>query len=260
MDDLTLAVTLARAAGGLADEMRRGGVGVDTKGHVSEVVTAADRAAEELVVRALSDERPDDGLVGEEGAGRVSRSGRTWVVDPVDGTWNFIHGLPTWCAAVALRDDATGLGLAAAVYQPTTDTVWFAGDGMPTTVSVAGETRPLDPPADLPLSDVAVASYLHSTTDGDLLATWLLLCRGAATLRVLGSGSVDLSWVAEGRLGGFVQPDQSEWDWLPGATLVRGGGGTAEIIERDSHRWHLAGSARTVADLTRLLGGAFSRE
>ncbi len=256
MDDLTLAVTLARAAGGLAYEMRSRSLGVDTKGHVSEVVTAADRAAEELVVRTLADERPDDGLLGEEGAGRGSRSGRTWVIDPVDGTWNFIHDLPTWCAAVALRDDATGGGLCAAVYQPTTDTVWFAGDGCPTAVSVSGESRHLDPLTDLPLADVSVASYLHSTTTGDLLETWLRLVRGAATLRVLGSGSVDLSWVAEGRLGAFVQPDQSEWDWLPGATLVRGCGGTAEVVEHAGHRWHLAGSSRTVADLTALLDGS----
>ena len=248
MDDLTLAVTLARAAGNLAYGMRERSLGVDTKGHASEVVTAADRAAEDLVVRALAEERPNDGLLGEEGAGIGSRSGRTWVVDPIDGTWNYIHGLPTWCAAVALRDDATGLGLAAAVYQPTTDTVWFAGEGFATTVSVAGVTTPvaLD---DAPLAKVSVATYLHSTTTGALLDTWVQIAQTGATVRLLGSGSVDLAYVAEGRLGVFAQPDVSDWDWLPGATLVRGAGGTAEVVEHQGHRWHLAGPPSAVADL-----------
>ncbi len=255
MDDLTLAVTLARAAGSLAADMRANGLDVDSKGHSSEVVTAADRAAENLVVRALSEERPDDGLLGEEGAGRAARSGRTWVIDPVDGTWNFIHHLPTWCAAVSLRDDATGLGLAAAVYQPTTDTVWFAGAGVPTVVSIAKRTEILAPLPRLPLCEVSIATYLHSTTTGPLLETWLRLAHAGATTRVLGSGSMDLAFVAEGRLGVFAQPDVSDWDWLPGSTLVRAAGGTALVVEHGGHRWHLAGPAGAVNEAARVIAG-----
>lgn len=248
-----LAVTLVRAAGGVAHDMRADGLAVDTKGHPSEVVTAADRAAENLVARVLREERPHDGLLAEEGAGVASSSGRTWVVDPVDGTWNYVHGLPTWCAAVAVRDDSTGLALASAVYQPVGDTLWVTGDDWPTTVSVRSATTTLKRPADAPLATVSLGTYLHATTSGDLLQTWFRLCQGAATVRILGSGSVDLSFVAEGRLGAFAQPDVSDWDWLPGATLVRGAGGVAEVVEHGGHRWHFAGSARAVADLTALL-------
>src|SRR5205807_972975 len=116
--DVELAGALARDAGRLAAEMLRDGLSTHRKTSVSDVVSAADHAAEKLVAERLAELRPGDGVIGEEGtdAPATSASGRTWLVDPVDGTYNFLSGLPIWCAAVGLRDrDGIVLG---AIYQP----------------------------------------------------------------------------------------------------------------------------------------------
>src|SRR5438105_11587282 len=100
--DLDLAASLAREAGDLAAKMLREGVTTSYKTSISDVVSAADHAAEELVVSRLRDVRPEDGVVGEEGTSFAGA--RTWFIDPVDGTYNFLSGLPIWCAALALAD------------------------------------------------------------------------------------------------------------------------------------------------------------
>ncbi|MBA8795367.1 fructose-1,6-bisphosphatase/inositol monophosphatase family enzyme [Friedmanniella endophytica] len=240
--DLELAGSLVREAGELAARMRAQGVRTDRKTSVSDVVTDADRAAEELVTRRLGTERPDDGLVGEEGARRAGD--RTWFVDPVDGTYNFVSGLPIWCSAVALaRGDTPLLG---AVYQPSTGELWLGGEDDPTTL----DGEPVAPLVDRPLAEVSLASYLHPTRlDDDRRLPVLSVIAGAATVRVLGSGSVELASVAGGRLGAFLQANALPWDWLPGAALVRAAGGRAEVVEHRGQRWHVAGSPRTVDDI-----------
>jgi myo-inositol-1(or 4)-monophosphatase len=77
----------------------------------------------------------------------------------------------------------------------------------------------------------------------------------AATVRMMGSGSIELASVAAGRLGCFVQYDCLPWDWLPGAALVDAAGGCTRVLELDGHRWHIAGAARTVEDVAHLLLG-----
>lgn len=246
VDDLALAAELVRAAGDLAARMRAQGVEVTEKTSVSDVVSAADHAAEELITGRLRSERPDDGIVGEEGTDEA-RGVRTWYVDPVDGTYNFVCGLPVWCSALALGDE---LG---AVYQPSADELWLGGPAFPTTRN--GE--PVEPLADRPLAQVALATYLHPTTlpDESLREPLLRALQGAATVRMLGSGSVELAAVAGGRLGASVQADSLPWDWLPGAALVRGAGGAAEVIESGGHRWCVAGNRQAVDEIAQLLRG-----
>jgi myo-inositol-1(or 4)-monophosphatase len=242
-DDFALAASLVLEAGRLTDRMRREGVGVEYKTSISDVVTAADRAAEALVVERLRAERPADGLVGEEGARHPGQ--RTWFIDPLDGTFNFTSGLPTWCAAIALVEDSRAL--LGAVYHPAADELWLGGAGQTTTCN----DEPVVPLGDPRLADVCVASYLHPTTlpDDTVREPLLRAIGAAATVRMLGSGSVELASVAAGRLGGFVQYDCLPWDWYPGAALVEGAGGVARVLELAGHRWHLAGPARVVAEL-----------
>ena len=109
---------LVRDAGALAARMRRAGLEVEHKTSVTDVVSAADRAAEGRRRAARRHRRPEDGMVGEEGPGATRRR-RTWYVDPVDGTYNIRSGMPVWCSAVALVDGAGPL--LGAVYQPITD-------------------------------------------------------------------------------------------------------------------------------------------
>jgi fructose-1,6-bisphosphatase/inositol monophosphatase family enzyme len=208
------------------------------------VVSAADQLAEERITRRLAEIRPDDGLVGEEGA-RKTGDGRTWYIDPVDGTYNFLSGIPYWCSAVGLADgDGPLLG---AVYYPAVDQLWLGGREAPTTLN--GERVPTL--LDQSLSEVSVATYLHPRhlEDRQRVAAWQSVIASAATVRILGSASIDMAEVASSRLGVFLQANLNAWDWYPGAALVIGAGGAADEFVVGTNRWQIAGNAQTVEDV-----------
>ena len=144
MDDVSLAADLVREAGVLASRMLSDGLDTEYKTSISDVVSAADHAAEELIVTRLAESRPDDGLVGEEGA-RRSGAGRTWYVDPVDGTYNFLSRIPYWCSAIGLAD-ADG-PLVGAVYAPTLDELWVGGRDLCDHAQWCGRSRAVRPAA-----------------------------------------------------------------------------------------------------------------
>ena len=253
MDDPALAEALVRDAGQLAARMRDEGLRTEHKTSVSDVVSAADHAAEDLIATRLRADRPDDGVVGEEGTSiSGTRTVRTWYVDPVDGTYNFLSGLPEWCSAVALAD-ASG-PLLGAIYQPTTDELWLGGREHPTTLN----DNPLPALTSQPLAQVSIASYLHPTTlpDDSMRIPLLRAIQGAATLRMLGSGSIELAAVAAGRLGGWVQIGSLPWDWLPGSALIEAVGGAAEVVEAHGQHWHIAGSRQVVDEIAALISSA----
>ena len=247
LDDADLAVALVRRAGRLAAQLRAEGLEAERKTSVSDLVTAADRAAEAFVTRALARARPDDGLLGEEGAKRTGRSGRQWVVDPVDGTYNFHTGAGYWCSALALRD-AAGAAVLGAVHQPVSGETWVGGPELPTTL----DGQPVAPVADLPAAHCGFGTYLHPTAirRDELREPWLAMTSRVATVRMLGSSSVDLASVATGRLGVWAQHSVLDWDWYPGHALVLGAGGRTHVVEHRGRRWHLAGSPSAVAELT----------
>ncbi|WP_420121107.1 inositol monophosphatase family protein [Nakamurella sp.] len=263
LSDPELAADLVTTAGRLAARMRAEGLRVEEKTSISDVVSDADKAAEALIVERLAAERPADGVLGEEGAAAPGR--RTWVIDPVDGTYNFVSGLPAWCSALALVDGPTDgpadtadtadtagedvdpvrdLALGA-IYQATTDELWLGGPAVPPTLNGA----PLPRIVDRELAEVAITTYLHpprlrnpTLRDGLVRAI-----AGAASVRIIGSGSIELAAVAAGRLGVWLHADPPLWDWLPGAALVLGLGGTTAVFEYGGHTWHAAGPATAVA-------------
>jgi myo-inositol-1(or 4)-monophosphatase len=97
-----LALDVARESVELARRMRDGGIAVaDTKSSVVDVVTAADRATEELIRARILGERPEDAIMGEEGEDQPGTSGVRWIVDPIDGTVNYLYGLPDWAVSIA---------------------------------------------------------------------------------------------------------------------------------------------------------------
>jgi fructose-1,6-bisphosphatase/inositol monophosphatase family enzyme len=241
--DFELAAELVRDAGLLAARMLRDGLTAHRKTSVSDVVSAADHAAEELIAARLAADRPADGVVGEEGTAR--RGERTWFVDPVDGTYNFLSGIPVWCSALALTDpDGLVLG---AVYDPSADDLWIGGRDHPT----ERNGTPVEALTERPLSDVSIASYLHPTTLPDASARLPLLAavEGAATVRMLGSGSVEMAYVAGGRLGAVLQLNALDWDRLPGAALVQAAGGCCEHFTAHGHTWHAAGNRQAVDEI-----------
>lgn len=247
MDDVTLAEQLVREAGQLAARMLADGLQTQYKTSVSDVVSAADHAAEKLVVSRLAKHRPDDGLIGEEGARAPGL--RTWYIDPVDGTYNFLSGIPYWCSAVGLVDaDGPLLG---AVYYPALDELWVGGRDLDTTLNGV----PVPVLAEQPLSELSVATYFHPRhlQDTARLASWQSAAAGSATVRMLGSASIDLAGVASGRLGVFLQANLHPWDWFPGAALVIGAGGAAHELVVGDNTWQIAGNPQAVEDTRRAL-------
>ncbi|MCP1387916.1 inositol monophosphatase family protein [Corynebacterium sp. TA-R-1] len=252
--DAELAAALVRHAGQLALRVRAEGLSTDQKTSVSDVVTEADHAAEAFVAEALGALRADDGVLGEEGASRASTTGRTWVIDPVDGTYNFSQGSDYFCSAIALAegDPAEGNALIGAVHRPATDTTWLAAEGKATRDGV--ELKGLE---EASLGDKALVTYLHPTFmgDEDILGAWRNAVRDAATIRMWGAGSVDLAGVASGLMGGWLQHTVADWDWLPGKALVEAVGGRAIKVDAGGVTWCVAGNARLVGEVeAKLLG------
>lgn len=224
---------------------------VQTKVNATDVVTRADREAEERILAELAVTRPRDGVLGEEGGYRPSRSGRTWVVDPVDGTYNFVRGSARWCTAVSLRDDS-GV-LLGAVRQETTKGLWAGGpQSWPTENDV-----PLPPMVDRPLAESALLTYLHPPHhNGDPAGdVWRSVVGAVGTVRISGSGSLDATDVAAGRGDLVLHHSVPDWDRLPGEALIRGVGGDARQIEAGGVEWYVAGAPSAVAEACDRLAG-----
>jgi len=252
LDDYELAAALVREAGQLALLMRMAGLESEQKTSVSDVVTAADHAAEAYVLEQLRRCRPDDGILGEEGASIQGTSGRTWVIDPVDGTYNFLHGSTYWCSAIALKDRNDVL--LGAVFQPEEDKLWLGGHDRPATLN--GDPIPsfTDDGGRRNATDVAelgAATYIHPTWLMDPLCAmpWHAAATSAASLRMFGSGSCDLGRVADGQLGCWFQHSCPEWDWLPGKAIVRAAGGAVDTVRVNGLQWFIAGGTTAVRQL-----------
>ncbi len=251
LDDFQLASALVREAGQLALLMRMAGLQGERKTSISDVVTAADHAAEAYVLEQLRRCRPEDGVLGEEGAAFAGTSGRTWVIDPVDGTYNFLHGSSYWCSALALKDE--GGVVLGAIFQPEEDKLWLGGKGRPATLNDAslvtfdvGGLR-----GDRPLAEIGAATYIHPGWLADPMCAmpWHAAATSAAALRMLGSGSCDLGRVADGELGCWFQHSCPEWDWLPGKAIVEAAGGATDTVSINGLEWFMAGSPTAVRQL-----------
>jgi myo-inositol-1(or 4)-monophosphatase len=255
LDDYQLADALVRESGQLALLMREAGLEGRQKTSISDVVTAADHAAEAYVLEQLRRCRPDDGILGEEGASVAGTSGRTWVIDPVDGTYNFLHGSTYWCSAIALKD-SSGV-LLGAVFQPEEDKLWLGGTARTATLNGERLTsfgpRGADGPSrsDIPLAELGAATYIHPSWLADPMCAmpWHAAATSAAALRMFGSGSCDLSRVADGELGCWFQHSCPEWDWLPGKAIVLAAGGAADVVRVNGLEWFMAGGTTAVREL-----------
>ncbi len=246
--DHILAAGLVRHAGKMAHRMRAEGLTTDYKTSITDVVTEADRAAEQFISTALQELRPDDGLLGEEGATADSTTGRTWVIDPVDGTYNFTTGSDYWCSALALASGpleaptAVHLG---AVYRPVTETLWLGGADFRTVRNEVPVPELIDVAAD----KANCATYLNPNRfhDAEIATPWFSAISQFATVRMLGSASVDLAGVADGRINCWFQHSVASWDWLPGRALVEGAGGSCAQVDAGGVTWSIAGGPQAVA-------------
>ncbi len=224
---LDLATRAARAAGGLLRD-RFGGPqsGLEAKSSRTDLVSDADRDAEALLVGMLRRERPDDGVLAEEGSSATSATGVRWVVDPLDGTINYLWGIPHWSVSIAATD---GVGdLVAAVFDPCRGEMFRAVRGGGAWLA---ETRLVLTPSD-DLAEALVGTGFAYVAEerarqAETLQRFLPHVRD---VRRFGSAALDLAWVAAGRLDAFYETGLSPWDWAGGSALVREAGGTATTL------------------------------
>lgn len=185
------------------------------------MVTDADRASETLILARIRAARPDDAVLGEETGERAGTTGVRWIVDPLDGTTNFLYGIPAWCVSIAC-EDAGGL-LAGVVYDPLRDETFAAARGRGATVG----DRPVgvSDASDLATALVTTGfSYLASERAIQARMLALVLPR-VRDVRRVGSAALDLAWTAAGRADGFYEVPTQPWDYSAGVLLVREAGG-----------------------------------
>lgn len=221
---------MARAAGDLLLE-RFGGPaqGLERKTSRTDMVSDADRDAEAVIERILRDERPDDGLLAEEGAHSEDRSGRRWVVDPLDGTTNFLYGFPAWAVSVAM-EDAEG-GAVGVVLDPVRDEAFVAARGLGAHLN----GNPIEVGDAERLGSALVATGFGYDADrrrqqAECLVNVIPKVRD---IRRAGAAALDLCWVAAGRLDGYYERGLKPWDWAAGRVIVEEAGGALRELDGD---------------------------
>lgn len=195
---------------------------IESKG-VQDMVSNADRDVESFVRTELAKRFPDDGIVGEEHEDVVGTSGYSWVIDPIDGTANFVNGIPAWCVILAcVHEDETKIGV---IHVPWSDELYWARKGAGAFVN----DRALKTAQTEGFHDGNFGVGMNSRTDTRLVVDFisLLVEKGGLFYRNA-SGGLSLAYVAAGRLIGYAEPHMNAWDCLAGQLLIAEAGGCVE--------------------------------
>lgn len=235
---------LAASAAGELLLARPADLVVESKSSATDAVTAMDRASEDLLVRMLLADGATDAVLGEEGGERAGSSGVRWVLDPLDGTVNYLYGLPEWAVSVAAQRQ--GRTVAGVVAAPLLQRRWWAvagggawtalGDDEPRRLQVGGERRP---------GHALTGTGFGYAADrrgrqGELLARVIGELRD---IRRIGSAAIDLCYVAGGEFDAYFEQGLHEWDSAAAALIVAEAGGSVEVLAD----WEPDGSALTAA-------------
>jgi myo-inositol-1(or 4)-monophosphatase len=221
---LELATRFAQEAGGLALRMQKGVRTLNPKSSPTDVVTAADRAVERRLVELIRGSRPGDGLLGEEGASDDGTTGLRWVVDPIDGTVNYLYGIPQWAVSIGV-EDAQG-AVVGVVYDPAKDELWQAVRGRGSTLNGV----PLRCTSVTSLAQTLVATgfgYDERRRSAQAVVLQDVL-PAVRDIRRAGAGSLDLCSVAVGRVDAYYEQGLSPWDLSAGTLIAREAGARVE--------------------------------
>lgn len=232
-----LAVRVASAAGERAATWRTRGVEVTAwKTSPTDVVTEVDRRTEEFLRDELLRARPEDGILGEEGGGVATRSGLTWVVDPIDGTVNYLYDIPAWAVSVAVvegdPDPATWRAVAGCVVNPVTREVYAASAGEGATLN--GRPLRLAPRTELGEALLATGFGYAAARRREQAEVLLQMITQVRDIRRIGAASLDLCGVAAGRLDGYWEQGLQPWDHAAGALIAREAGASVGGLAPDS--------------------------
>lgn len=221
MNDLQIGMMAAEAG---AEVIRRnfdGDITAEWKGDV-DPVTAVDRAAEEAILAVVRKHRPDDRILAEESGGHDWDQGRVWIVDPLDGTVNFLHGLPQVSTSVGLRDD--GRGVIGVVVDAVSREVFAAEAGSGATLN--GQSIRVSDTAEPMRALIATGfPYDRQGRAEELAHTLAQVLMKFQGIRRLGSAALDLCWVAAGRLDAYYEDGVKPWDTAAGVLIVEEAGG-----------------------------------
>src|SRR5258708_2180348 len=226
---------MVRGAGGGGRRLKRGlgeieNLQVSLKGPAN-FVSLADKRAEEMLHDDLTKARPGYGFIGEEGGARVGDDKtHTWIVDPLDGTTNFLHGIPQFAISIGLQREGTMI--AGVIYNPANEELYTAERGKGTFLNdqrlrVAGRRK---------LADSVIACGLPHIGRGDFELSRAELAEiqpRVAGLRRVGAPSLDMAWCAAGRLDGYWERNLQPWDMAAGQIIVREAGGIVSGTEGD---------------------------
>jgi myo-inositol-1(or 4)-monophosphatase len=236
-----LAVEVARAAGELVVRLRTDGVEVaDTKSSPIDIVTEADRACERLIRDRLLGARPDDGIVGEEGSQRAGTSGVVWIVDPIDGTVNYLYGLPHY--AVSIAAELAGDVVAGVVLAPVLGLEYVATRGGGATCN----GRPVRPRPVAPMSERLVATgFSYEQPARTRQAAYIArLLPQVRDLRRLGSCALDVCGVAAGTVDAYVEEGAHIWDHAAAGLILAEAGGVLEVTRSSAGKRVLIGASQ----------------
>lgn len=207
-NEMTIGAEIARKAGDLALKIREGSLEIESKSDESPV-TIADRACEKLIVDELQRAFPEDGLLGEEGAARESSNGRKWIIDPIDGTRDFIRGTRAWSVLIGLEEE--GRVAAGFAYFPSTGEMFSAARGE----GAFQDGRRVQASAIRQKSEALLCcnglGYMHRYPFAKELLPWI---SEFWTVRSMG-GCLDAMLVATGRADAWIEAQAKPWDLAP---------------------------------------------
>ncbi len=226
-----IAEQLARAAGDMALAGRKSGdVTATTKSSPTDMVTQYDKASEDMITAGLRDLRPDDGIVGEEGASRDGTSGITWHIDPIDGTSNFYFDIPMWAVSIGAVDEHGPI--AGAVYSPALGDMFTAARSQGATlnghrISVRENTL---------LSDALVCTgFSYHVSQREAHARRVATMVGQIRdIRRFGAAAIDLCFVACGRLDAYFEEHLNSWDLVAGQVIATEAGAIVTNFSGDT--------------------------
>lgn len=225
------AVRVASEAAQLVADAREAALtDISTKSTETDVVTSGDRAVERLIRERLDEMWPGVPVLGEEEGGHDPAAGLSWVVDPIDGTVNYLYGYPCYAVSVAAQVD--GVSVAGAVADPAGDRMWTAslGDGARCNgrpLHVSGATR-------MELALVATGFAYAAQRRARQAALWAALLPRVRDIRRPGASSLDLCSVAAGWVDAYVEHGLHRWDWAAGALIAREAGAVVRVPGMDS--------------------------
>jgi myo-inositol-1(or 4)-monophosphatase len=222
---LELAKRVGREAGELLQK-RPTTFEVSTKSTAIDVVTQMDSQSETHIVSEISKARPDDGIIGEEGSERTSKSGITWVIDPLDGTVNYLYGLPGWNVSIAAKDsEGVVVGV---VVAPTINSTWYASRGGGAFLN----EQPISCNDGVELNRALIATGFAYDLDARpaQLAQLSELLNRIRDIRRNGAAAVDLCHVAMGALDGYFEKGLQEWDLAAGGLIASEAGAKVTTV------------------------------